>query len=982
MKGQKYHDFEVIRAVEIPELQCLLVELIHAPTGAQVMHLANEDPENLFCLSFQTLPYSSNGIAHILEHTVLCGSEKFPVRDPFFSMNRRSLNTFMNALTGTDFTCYPASSQVPKDFYNLLEVYLDAVFKPNLKRLSFMQEGHRLEFSNPLDPSTPLEYRGVVFNEMKGAMSSPNSRISEALNHALFPDITYGFNSGGDPKSIPSLTYEELCRFHEYYYHPSHCLFFFYGNLPLTDHLDMISKNALEGIEKIEPLKPIPLQPRFEAPRRSHATYPISSDEDLTNKTIIAFGWLTCNILEQHEVLALSVIEIVLLDTDASPLKLALLKSGLCKQVSAYLESDISEIPTVIVLRGCAASDADSLESLIMETLESVVQKGIPLEMVENAMHQLEFHRCEITGDQAPFGLSLFMRSALLQQHGVNPEEGLKIHTLFEGLRKRLLEDGNYLTNLIKKYFIHNTHFVRIVMDPDPSLEGIESAEERAALDKIRASLSEEEAKKIVAEAQELAASQEKQDEEDLEILPKVALEDIPKYARNYPLTDEKIGNLKVFHHTCFTNDIIYTDLVYDLPEIKAEDLYLVRLFVVLLNQMGCGGRSYAQNLDYIQAHIGGIGASLTMNLQARNFHEYSPSLSIRGKALHRKAKKLFSLLYDMVTSVDFTDIHRLKEVIHKHFVGLENSLTQSPLKYAINLSSSKLTSAAMVSNAWYGLDYYWKIQEITQNIEHAIKPLSLRLEEMKKQLLGLENPHLILSCDSKTYNDLKDHHFYELGHLDIKPFAPWKNHFVPQEIPSQGRVISAPVAFMAKAFSSVSYVDRHAPALSIAAFLFDNLTLHTRLREQGGAYGGGASSHLMWGNFYFYSYRDPNIESTLAAFQEAIREVAEGNFDESDLEEAKLEMIQGLDSPVAPGSRADVAYGWLREGKTLEMRQNFRDRMLALTQKDIIDAVREVIIPNFPTGTTVVFAGKELLEKENAILIEKGEKAFPIESI
>lgn len=256
--GQCYHQFKCTKSIAIPELQCFLHELEHMPSGALIMHIENHDPENLFCLSFQTLPYNSNGVPHILEHTVLCGSEKFPVKDPFFAMNRRSLNTFMNALTGADFTCYPASSQVPKDFYNLLEVYLDAVFHPLLNELSFMQEGHRLEFSDPLNTETPLEMKGIVYNEMKGALASPSARLSEAINETLFPNVTYGYNAGGDPKEIPKLTYEELKNFHKTYYHPSRCLFFFYGNLPLERHLDFIASRTLDYTHK---LPPFPLSP-------------------------------------------------------------------------------------------------------------------------------------------------------------------------------------------------------------------------------------------------------------------------------------------------------------------------------------------------------------------------------------------------------------------------------------------------------------------------------------------------------------------------------------------------------------------------------------------------------------------------------------------------------------------------------------------------------------------------------------------------
>jgi Zn-dependent M16 (insulinase) family peptidase len=276
----------VTKSVEVPELQCHLTELLHEESGAHFIHIGNDDPENLFCLSFRTLPDSSNGVAHILEHTVLCGSKKYPVKDPFFAMNRRSLNTFMNALTGADFTCYPAASQVEQDFYNILEVYLDAVFYPLLKEPSFLQEGWRLEFADPEDAASPLTYKGIVYNEMKGALSSPTTRLIEHINAALFPNNPYGYNSGGDPKDIPKLTYEELLFFHQSYYHPSRCLFFFYGNLPLKKHLDFVSQKALKGIKALQPLSPIPKQPRFVRPVYKEAYYPISADEMSEDKAM------------------------------------------------------------------------------------------------------------------------------------------------------------------------------------------------------------------------------------------------------------------------------------------------------------------------------------------------------------------------------------------------------------------------------------------------------------------------------------------------------------------------------------------------------------------------------------------------------------------------------------------------------------------------------------------------------------------------
>lgn len=980
--GQVYHEFRVTKAVELTELQCFLRELVHEPSGAQIMHIENEDPENLFCLSFQTLPYNSNGVAHILEHTVLCGSHKFPVKDPFFAMNRRSLNTFMNALTGADFTCYPAASQVPKDYYNLLEVYLDAVFHPILNELSFSQEGYRLEFTQPENSKTPLEYKGIVYNEMKGALSSSTTRLSEAINKAIFPDITYGYNSGGDPKEIPTLSYEELKQFYQTYYHPSRCLFFFYGNMPLEEHLDFIAERTLNHTQKVPPLPKIPLQPRFTAPVYHELNYPIAPDQELADKTLIAFGWLTCHILEQQDVLALNILEIILMDTDASPLKMALLQSGLCKQASAFVDVELNEIPWGITLKGCRPEHADTLEKILIDTLKGIAEKGIPLQMIENAIHQLEFHRSEITGDHAPFGLSLFLRSGLLKQHGAESTEGLLIHSLFDRLRQATLADPHYFSRLIQKYLIDNPHYVRVVMRPDPTLSEKEVQLEKKILVLIKESLSPPQINEIMNHTKLLADFQKKQEEEDVNVLPKISLNDIPLSAKNYLLIQEKVGDLSVFHHNVFTNDILYADLIFNLPHLAEEDLVYLRLFTVILTQVGCGGRSYQENLEYIQGNTGGVEAGISLNLQAFNHLIFTPTFHIRGKALNRKIPKLFSLLYDMASSARIDHLKRLKEIIIKHFTGMETRLNQNALKYAINLSASSLNVASKVANELYGLSYFWKIRDMVKNFDEQGPEILAKLQEIQKQVTCLENPHLVLSGHSEMYNTIKTHQFYGLKEMETKAYEPWKGQYPLNPLLPQGKVIASPVSFIGKVFPTVSYTHPDAPALNVASFLFDNLTLHRKIREQGGAYGGGAVSNPMSGNFYFYSYRDPNVVSTLQAFDEAVQNVLDGNFDDLDLEEAKFEMIQGLDSPTSPGSQAEVAYGWWREGRTLGVRQHFRNQLLSLTREDVIGAVERIIAKQMDQGATVVFAGKELLEKANEELIGEGKTPLVIEGI
>ena len=414
-------NYTLIKKENIEELNIQLLEFKHNKSNASIMHIANNDDEKLFCLGFQTLPTSSNGAAHILEHLVLCGSKKYPIKDPFFSMTRRSLNTFMNAMTGQDFTCYPASSLVDKDFDNLFSVYLDAVFHPNLKYFSFLQEGHRLEFSKPNDPSSDLVFKGVVFNEMKGSLSSIENRLYHEMMKYLVSDLPYSYNSGGDPKNIPELSYEELVEFHKYFYHPSHCLFFFYGNLDLEKKLKYLDKEILSHTTAKPPIPLIAKQPRLKNPLDITKAYPISENESLDNKTILAFGYLLCSIENQEDILALGLLDSMLFETDASFIKDALLKTNLCTSISTYLDTEMSEIPFIIILKGCQKENKEKLFQIFIDSLKKV---EISNDLIEAAMQKMEFHRSEIASHGYPYGLNLFFRAALLKQKGCDPTNG------------------------------------------------------------------------------------------------------------------------------------------------------------------------------------------------------------------------------------------------------------------------------------------------------------------------------------------------------------------------------------------------------------------------------------------------------------------------------------------------------------------------------------------------------------------------------
>lgn len=927
------------------------------------MHIGNDDPENLFCLSFQTLPDSSNGVAHILEHTVLCGSEKFPVKDPFFAMSRRSLNTFMNALTGQDFTCYPASSQVEKDFYNLLEVYLDAVFKPQLKRLSFLQEGHRLELSDPMDVDSPLKFQGVVYNEMKGAMNEPDSRLWEAVGKHLTPDLPYGHNTGGNPKDIPSLTYEELIEFHETFYQPSRCLFFFYGNLPLQKHLDFIEKYALKDAVKLPPLPPLPLQKRLSSPIRAIDAYPLHAGENPVGKAKISFSWLTTSIIHQREVLALCLLETYLMETDASPLKKALLQSKLAQEIDSALDVEMSEVPFSIICSGCKVEDEGRLKQCLLSNLDKIASAPLEPKLVEAAFHQLEFERTEITGAGGPFGLHLFMRAALITQHGSEAENGLLIHQLFQELRDQI-QDPMYLPNLLRKHTLDNPHFLTQILLPDPNLEEKELLLETQKLEKIRNRLTQEDKQKLLKDAEALIHYQEASEKQSLECLPKVTLHDVPRKSVDFPLKHREFPSFDLYHHDCFTNQIIYADLLFDLPRIEPEEIPLLSLLCNLWTEMGCGSKSYVEALEDMQAYTGGIDAHLALHVSAADPNLCKPAFSLRGKALARNGERLFELLVDFAEKPRFNDIPRLQEWLLQHASELEDDLPRKAQQYAIQLALSGFSTASFIYNQWNGIAYYEFVKKIAKM---PVKDSAWvkQLPGLAKRLVSTGKPHLILSCSDEEARVLQNHKFYKLHLWQADSSAKsWKDDFVIPTVSSQARAITSPVAFTALGYRTSAYRDGNVAELMISTQLLENVILHQEIREKGGAYGAGASYMPTTGNYHFFAYRDPQLARTIEMFQLAIAKIGAGEFSERELEEAKLSVIAAIDTPVTPGGRAIVAYAWRRAGRTLQDRQKLREEILRATKDGVAHAVKHHLqgLPSI----LVSFLGSSLYEKES----------------
>jgi len=964
-RGMSLHGFAFTKVIAVEELQINLYQLQHHPTGAKVIHLETDDPENLFCFSFQTFPSDSTGVAHILEHTLLCGSKKYPVKDPFFSMRRRSLSTFMNAMTGSDFTCYPAASQVKRDFYNLMEVYLDAVFSPELKKLSFLQEGCRLEFEKQDDPTSPLVFKGVVFNEMKGQLSVPETRLWQEIMRELTPSLPYAFNAGGDPAEIPQLTHEQLKTFHRTYYHPSHCLFFFYGNLPLERHLEFLAKRALKGVKKMPPLPPIAPQPRFNKPHMLERGFPPQGEDD---KNFVALSWLTTHARNQEDLLSLSLLNSILMETDASLLKLPLLQSQLCTQADGYVSLEKSEIPYTIICRGCEGNVVKEIERLILETLEKIEKEGIAPPLISAALYQLEFHHLEINRDYAPFGLNLFFRSALAEQHGCPIEYSLSIQSQFKRLQL-LSKDSRYFPQLIRKYLLDNPHRVTLNFSPDNKLQGHEEEQEKERLAKIRGTLSEGAVKKIVACAAELKHFQDKKETQFLECLPKIDLTDIPQETPDFHLHQEQLDQLTIFFHDCFTNHITYAHLIFDLPYIALEDLPYVKLFLSLIPEIGSGGRDYRETLEYINAYIGDFGTCIYLYPQVDTPDLLKPAFGLEGRVLGRNTDKLFALFKDVCGSLHLRDRERVKEIILQIHTSLENKLNRDSLSYAVRQALNAFNQSTFIAEHWRGLTYLQFIRTLTHDLDKKLPDIIEKLETIKETLFHFATPHLVLSCDAGQYHTLAREGFYGIGELPTKSYDPWCNHPLPPSIPAQARPISSTVAFSILGFPAVTISDPISPALATSTHLLENILLHKRIREQGGAYGAGATYNPMEGTYTFYSYLDPHISATFDAFRESLLKVQNNHFSDHDITEAKLCLVQDFDSPIPPGSRGMLSYHCFREGRHKELRQAYRDNLLNVQKKDIRQAVLEQLLDKQNGATRVTFASRSHLEKSKVNL-------------
>jgi len=680
--------------------------LEHESTGARHVHLSRADGENTFAVAFQTVPLDSSGVAHILEHTVLCGSDRYPVRDPFFSMLRRSLSTFMNAFTASDWTMYPFATQNPKDYYNLMDVYLNAVFFPRLDDLSFKQEGHRLEIEAAANEKgvheRQLVRKGVVYNEMKGAMSSPDQVMVRSILKALYPDTTYSNNSGGDPAVIPSLSHDQLVTFHRKHYHPSNAFFYTYGDLPLRDHLKRIGEQTLVRFQRIDRSAPVPSQPRWSEPKAVSYPYPIDPSEDVSRKYQMCMAWLTADIRDHFEVLKLALLEQILLGNAASPMRKTLMESGLGSALCDGCGFDSENRDTLFVfgLKDVTADSMDAIEALVLDQLRALSESGIDKRLVDSALHQIEFHRKEITNTPYPYGIKQLMSFAGPWFHGTDPLKLLQLDEDLSRLRG-MLEKEPLFEDCIQRYFLDNPHRVQLTLIPDQTLARAEELRVRAELDALEKRLSEDDLHQLERDAETLRRLQET--EEDITCLPTLAREDIPPTVTAIQASDTD-SQLPLTYFDQGTSGIAYLSAAAGAGALAADLIPLVRFFSYAFSRIGVRGSSYVEMARRIDESTGGLGLATHARTRFDARGECVPFVSLNSKCLTRNLTDMFQIVRDLVGAHDFGDLNRLKTLLYEYRAALESAVIHNGHRLAISAAARNFSTARTLNEIWGGI--------------------------------------------------------------------------------------------------------------------------------------------------------------------------------------------------------------------------------------------------------------------------------------
>ena len=932
MKVEELTNYEVIEKREIADINSMAILCRHKKTGARVALVSNDDDNKVFYIGFRTTPKDSTGVAHILEHSVLCGSKEFPIKDPFIELAKGSLNTFLNAVTYPDHTVYPVASCNDKDFQNLMHVYLDAVFYPNIYRNEaiFRQEGWHYE----LDENGELSYNGVVYNEMKGAFSSPDSVLFREITTALYPHTTYGCESGGDPKVIPELTYEQFLDFHRTYYHPSNSYIYLYGNMDMAEKLNFIDEHYLSAYDALKVDSEVSTEPAFDAPVRRVREFPISEGENVDENTYLAWNLSVGDTLDRELYVAFQILDYVLCTVPGAPLKKALIDKGIGKDVYSMYDNDLKQPCFSVVAKGTSADREEEFKDTIREVLEGIVRDGFDRKALLAAINHFEFKYREADFGSFPKGLMYGLNALSSWMYDdARPFIHIEANDTYAKLRQRV-EEG-YFEALVKKYLLDNTHAAMVILQPK---EGLAKAEEdalRAALAEKKAQMSQEELTEIRNTMEALDAFRENEDTpEDLARIPLLNREDMKREAAPLYNEERTLAGIPALYHNVFTNGIGYLRLMFRVKDVPAEYFPYIGILQNVFCHVDTAHYTYAELSNEINLAAGEISVACNNYVNVQDPEQDMATMEISTKALYDNLDRAMELMEELILTSHVQDTKRLKEILAENNSRLQEYMLAAGHSVAISRALSYGDARYALNEELAGISQYRLTSALEKEYEDKKELLAQRLETLCRMIFRPENLLIDFTGDEKAFESLEP----AVAKLKEKLYTceVKKEKYVPEvSKKNEGFMTPGQVQYVCRAGNFMKKGLPYRGALKVLNVMMGYEYLWTNVRVKGGAYG-CMCGFGRTGDCYFVSYRDPNLGQTIEVYENAADFIENYDAGERIMTQYIIGTFSQLDMPLTAagkGRRSREAYF---RGITLDMIQKERNEVMDATPEDI----------------------------------------------
>lgn len=963
-------EYEILDEHRVEDVQSDGFILRHKKSGARIAILSNNDDNKVFYIGFRTPPEDETGVPHIIEHTTLCGSKKFPVKDPFIELAKGSLNTFLNAMTYPDKTVYPVASCNDQDFKNLMDVYLDAVFNPNITKYEeiFKQEGWHYELTGKDDE---LKINGVVYNEMKGAYSSPDEVLSSQIYRSLFPDNTYSKDSGGNPEYIPKLTYEAYLDFYHKYYHPSNSYIYLYGDMDVVERLEWLDKEYLSLYDYKKVNSEINKQPAFDEIKNVEAQYSITMDDSQENKTYLSYNRVVGDSLDEMLYQAFDVLDYALVSSPGAPVKQALIDAGIGDDVYGSYDAGILQPVFSFVAKNANASQADEFESIIENTLKEVVKTGINKEALLAGINSSEFKFREADFGQFPKGL-LFGLNCLDSWlfDDMKPFIHLECLGTFAKLRKAV--DTDYFEKLIQEYLLDNTHGSSVTVKPKRGL-GNEREEALAKeLSDYKASLSDEEIKKLIEDTEHLKKYQEEpSSDEDLRKLPMLTRADMKKNAMPFSNIEDELLDVKVVRHDIESNGIDYISFLFDAGDFAQSELGYLGFFTNALGLVSTEKYSYTDLANATNIYTGGISTGTASHPDIKDRNNFVFKLEVKLKVLEKNLDKALELMEQMLLSSDFTDTKRLGELVAQIKARLQANLSSSGHLVAAMRSMSSFSRYALYQDELKGVAFYRSICRIEKELSESPKNVSDKLAAIAKKLFARNRMLISFTGNNEAYGNAKPSLEKVIAGFD-KMSAIGNQAEVHFNTAKEAFIDASQIQYVAKTGDFICEGYEYTGALRLLRIILSYDYLWINVRVKGGAYG-CMNTFLRSGESYFVSYRDPNLSDTLDVYDRIPEYIKSFSPDERDMTKYIIGTFSALDTPMNPEAKGSRSLSAYLEGITYEQIQKERNEILNAQPEDIrrlADLVEAVLKKD-----SICVIGNENMIKESAGLFENVEK-------